>query len=282
MAIMLLVHDGKLSYDRNLTEIFPAFPAYGRAITVRHLLTHTSGLADYETLMDEKEKAQGPTWSPTHQIRDGEVLTLLAQQPQGKFAPGTSWEYSNSGYVVLGIIVAKVSGMTYPEFLRRRIFLPLKMSHTVAYVEGQNSIENRAYGYSRKEGRWEGTDQSATSATLGDGGIYSNIEDLAHWDAALTSGTLLSKAEMVPAWQPVKLNDGSQPHDGNKPVFYGFAWFLNPLNSRPRMWHSGDTSGFRTVIERFSDERLTIVVLCNRTDLGPAQLAEKVARQQIR
>jgi CubicO group peptidase (beta-lactamase class C family) len=277
MAIMLLVHDGKLSYDRNLAEIFPGFPAYGRAITVRHLLTHTSGLDDYEALMDEKEKAEGSIWSATHQIRDDEVLALLAQQTQGKFAPGTRWEYSNSGYVVLGLIVAKVSGMTYPEFLRRRIFLALKMSRTVAYVEGQNSVENRAYGYSKKEGRWEDTDQSATSATLGDGGIYSNLNDLAHWDAALSSGKLLSQAEMALAWQPVKLNDGSQPYDDGKPVSYGFGWFLNPLDGRPRMWHSGETSGFRTVIERFNEERLTIVVLCNRTDLDPAQLAEKAA-----
>jgi CubicO group peptidase (beta-lactamase class C family) len=149
MAIMLLVHDGNLSYDRNLTEIFPTFPNYGRAITIRHLLTHTSGLADYETLMDEKEKAQGPIWSAAHQIHDDEVLALLAHQAHANFAPGTSWKYSNSGYVVLGIIVARISGMTYPEFLRRRIFVPLKMAGTVAYVKGQNRVENRAYGYSK-------------------------------------------------------------------------------------------------------------------------------------
>lgn len=272
MAIMLLVHDGKLSYEQNLAEIFPGFPAYGRAITVRHLLTHTSGLADYETLMEEKEKAQGPTWSGARQIRDDEVLALLAQQPQGKFAPGTRWEYSNSGYVVLGLTVAKVSGMSYPEFLRRRIFAPLQMSNTVAYVKGQNSVAQRAYGYSKSAGRWVDTDQSATSATLGDGGIYSNLNDLAHWDAALSAGTLLSKAEMAPAWEPVKHNDG-------KPASYGFGWFLNPLDGRPRTWHAGETSGFRTVIERFTQEGLTIVVLCNRTDLDPAQLAEKIARK---
>jgi len=278
MAIMQLVHDGKLFYNQTLTEIFPGFPAYGRAITVRHLLTHTSGLADYETLMDEKAKAEGPTWSATHQIHDEDVFALLAQQTQGKFAPGTSWAYSNSGYVVLGLIVAKVSGKPYPEFLRRRIFLPLKMSHTVAYVNGQNSAGHRAYGYSKRDGHWEDADQSATSATLGDGGIYSNLNDLAKWDAALTSGKLLSNAEMAPALEPVRLNDGSQPLDDSKPVSYGFGWFLDPLDGRPRTWHAGSTSGFRTVIERFTDEGLTIVILCNRTDLDPAQLAEKIAR----
>jgi CubicO group peptidase (beta-lactamase class C family) len=278
MAVMLLVHDGKLRYDQNLAEIFPGFPAYGRAITIRHLLTHTSGLPDYEVLMDEREKAGGPIWSPAKQIHDEEVLTLLAEQTGGQFAPGTHWAYSNSGYVVLGLIIAKVSGVSYPEFLHRRIFSPLKMSHTVAYVKGRNTVGNRAYGFSKKDGEWQNTDQSATSATLGDGGIYSNLRDLARWDEALTNGKLLADSEMAPALAPVKLTDGSQPNDGAVPVSYGFGWFLNPLDGRPRMWHSGSTSGFRAVIERFADAGLTIVVLCNRTDLDPARLAEKVAR----
>jgi len=277
MAIMLLIHGGRLRYDENLTEIFPGFPAYGRAITVRHLLTHTSGLMDYETLMEEKEKAQGPLWSATKQIHDEDVLTLLAQQTHGDFPPGNKWAYSNSGYVVLGLIVAKVSGVPFAEFLRQHIFAPLKMTHTVAYVDGQNSVSHRAYGYSRKDGQWQDTDQSATSATLGDGGVYSNLADLARWDEALTSGKLLSKAEMMPALTPVKLNDGSGPMDHGKLVSYGFGWFLNPLAGRARQWHTGETSGFRTVIERFPDESLTIVILANRTDLDPAQLAEKIA-----
>jgi CubicO group peptidase (beta-lactamase class C family) len=288
MAVMLLVHDGNLRYDENLAEIFPGFPDYGRAITVRHLLTHTSGLADYETLMEEKEKAEGPIWSATKQIHDEDVITLLAQQKSGKFAPGTSWAYSNSSYVVLGLIVAKVSGMPFAEFLHRRIFAPLKMSHTVAYVNGQNTVRDRAYGYSKKDGKWQDTDQSPTSATLGDGGIYSNLLDLARWDDAVTSAKLLPKSEMAPALEPVKLNDGSQPHwpatgdtgdlAPGKPVSYGFGWFLDPLDGRTRMWHPGSTSGFRTVIGRFPEEGLTIVILCNRTDLDPTQLAEKIAR----
>src|SRR6266403_538712 len=127
MAIILLVHDGKLRYDETLTEIFPDFPAYGKAITVRNLLNHTSGLPDYEDLMDALEKKSGPTWSPQKQIQDAEVLELLKKEKAGKFAPGTSWSYSNSGYVVLGLIVSKVSGKTFGDFLQARIFVPLKM-----------------------------------------------------------------------------------------------------------------------------------------------------------
>ena len=288
MAIMLLVHDGKLRYDQNLADLFPGFPAYGRAITVRHLLTHTSGLADYETLMEQKEKAEGQQiWSRTHQIHDDEVLALLANQTHGLFEPGASWSYSNSGYVVLGLIVAKVSGMPYPDFLQRRIFKPLKMSTTVAYINGVNSVRHRALGFSNKDGHFEDTDQSATSATLGDGGIYSNLSDLAHWDDALANNKLLSKSEMAPAFEPVRLNDGSPAHwpaaggDSDnlapgKPVSYGFGWFLSPVEGRPCMWHTGSTSGFLTLIQRFSDNGLTIVILENRTDLDRVELAKEI------
>ena len=212
MAIMLLVHDGKLRYDETLAEIFSDFPVYGKPITVRNLLNHASGLPDYEDLMDAAEKVKGPTWSPEKQIQDDEVLALLKQEKSGKFAPGTSWSYSNSGYVVLGLIVAKVSGKHYREFLRERIFAPLKMNHTIIFQKGKNAVANRAFGHSKENNALKETDQSSTSATLGDGGIYSNLEDLAKWDDALRNHTLLGKKEMQPALTPVKLHDGSEPN----------------------------------------------------------------------
>ena len=132
------------------------------------------------------------------------------------------------------------------------------------------------------------TDQSATSATLGDGGVYSNLDDLAKWDAALQNHVLLSKTEMTAALTPVKLRDGSEPRwpaspdEDNlapgKPVSYGFGWFLDPYEGHLRMWHTGSTQGFRTVIERFTEEKLTVVILCNRTDLDPSQLALRAAQ----
>src|SRR5882762_3998818 len=168
MAIMLLVHDGKLRYDRTLTEIFPEFPAFGKTITVRNLLNHTGGLPDYEDLMDAVEKVKGPIWSPEKQIQDAEVLQLLERESRGKFAPGTKWEYSNSGYVVLGLIVAKVSGESFGEFLHERVFAPLKMDHTLVFEKGKNEIANRAFGHSKKSRNFVETDQSSTSATQGD------------------------------------------------------------------------------------------------------------------
>jgi len=288
MAVMLLVQDGKLRYDEHLTDIFPEFPAYGQTITVRNLLNHTSGLPDYEDLMEKEEKARGVTmWSAEHQIQDEEVLQLLEKATAGKFAPGTKWAYSNSGYVVLGMIVAKVSGMPYREFLQKRIFAPVGMQRSVVYQKGINEVRDRAFGHSLENGKWAQTDQSSTSATLGDGGVYSNLQDLAKWDEALRKHTLLSPAEMAPALTPVKLNDGSQPHwpsesDGDnlapgQPVSYGFGWFLDPCQGHRRMWHSGSTMGFRTIIQRFPNDDLTIVILANRSDFDTKAASDRIA-----
>jgi CubicO group peptidase (beta-lactamase class C family) len=299
MAIMLLVHDKKLRYDQSLTEIFPEFPAYGKNITIRNLLNHTGGLPDYEDLMDAAERANASAiWTPEHQVQDDEVLSLLEKESAGKFAPGSSWSYSNSGYVVLGLVAAKVSGKSYADFLHARIFAPLHMDHTLVYQKGKNEVVNRAFGHSKDGGTFRETDQSATSATLGDGGIYSNLEDLAKWDDGLRNHSLLSAAEFEPALTPATLANGSPTlwpaapaNDDNlhpgKPVSYGFGWFLDPYESVPgesygkhaRMWHTGTTMGFRTVIERFTEaDGLTVILLCNRTDLDPKQLAEEVAK----
>ena len=116
--------------------------------------------------------------------------------------PGTSWSYSNSGYVVLGLIVAKASGQSYGDFLHARIFAPLHMDHTIVYQKGKNEVANRAFGHSKEGDTLKETDQSSTSATLGDGGIYSNLEDLAKWDDALRNHTLLSAEEMAPRLFP--------------------------------------------------------------------------------
>ena len=281
MAVMLLAHDGKLRYDQALTEIFPGFPAYAHAITVRHLLTHTSGLPDYEDAMEARQ------WTAEHQIQDEDVLALLQRQPTPGFSAGTSWAYSNSAYVLLGLVVARASGVPFGQFLEDRIFRPLHMTNTLAYGKGRNTVPRRAFGHSKRGGKWVETDQSSTSATLGDGGVYSNLADLARWDAALQNHTLLSEGEMAAALTPARLANGGQPNwpstpgDDNlnpgKPVAYGFGWFLDPYQGRARMWHSGTTSGFRTVIQRFPAEKLTVIVLCNRSDLDAAALALQAA-----
>jgi CubicO group peptidase (beta-lactamase class C family) len=275
MAIMLLVHDGKLHYEDRLTDVFPDFPEYGKSITIRNLLNHTSGLLDYEDLM-EKPSAGIPE-EQIPQIKDAGVLDILKQQKTTKFPPGTRWDYSNSGYAVLAMVVGRVSGQPFSDFLHHRIFAPLKMNSTIAYEKGKNAVPNRAYGHTRENGAWREMDQSSTSAVLGDGGVYSSLDDLAKWDLALANHALLREAEMKPAIIPVRVTDGSVQEPDGTPAAYGFGWFLNSYKNHPRMWHYGETVGFRTTIQRFVNDKLTIIVLCNRDDLVPAGLALRVA-----
>jgi len=159
-CIMLLARDGKLHYDDHLTDFFPEFPVYGNSITVRNLLNHTSGLEDYEEILMKQYPDTPPEKIP--QILDAGVLKLLEQQTATRFPPGTKWEYSNSGYAVLAMIVEKVSGKSFGLFLQDRIFIPLKMKHTLAYEKGKNEVSNRAYGHSREADSWHETDQSPT------------------------------------------------------------------------------------------------------------------------
>jgi CubicO group peptidase (beta-lactamase class C family) len=275
MSIMLLVRDGKMHYDDHLTNFFPEFPAYGKPITVRNLLNHISGLPDYEDLLAQEYPNTPDDHIP--QIHDAGVLKLLEQQTKAKFPAGSKWEYSNSGYVVLGLIVEKVSGKPFGQFLHDRIFAPLKMTSTLAYEKGRNQVPNRAYGHTKEKDRWRETDQSSTSATLGDGGIYTSIDDLIQWDRALRDYTLLSAAEMQPALTPVEPTGSPARREDGSSVSYGFGWFLDPYQDHKRTWHDGETMGFRTTIQRFPGDDLTVIVLANRTDANPQELALKVA-----
>jgi CubicO group peptidase (beta-lactamase class C family) len=282
MAVMLLVHDGKLRYDQPLTEIFPGFPAYARAITVRHLLTHTSGLPDYEDAMDARQ------WTPEHQIQDEDVLALLQRQTAPKFAAGTSWAYSNSAYVLLGLIVAKASGEPFEQFLQHRIFRPLQHDRHAGLPQGQ---EHRAAiaptAIRSKAGEFVETDQSSTSATLGDGGVYSNLADLAKWDAALENHTLLGETEMSAALTPVKLAGGGQPNwpaapGGRQPESRQARGLRIRLVSRslprpPAHVAQRQHAGIPHRHPALPREKLTVIVLCNRTDLDAAALALQVA-----
>jgi CubicO group peptidase (beta-lactamase class C family) len=277
MSVMLLVHDGKLHYDDRLTDVFPDFPAYGKAITIRQLLSHTSGLVDYEDIMAKQYAGMADDKIP--QIKDAGVLDLLKQQSSTKFPPGTLWAYSNSGYVTLAMVVEKRAGMSFGQFLHERIFGPLKMTHTIAYEKGKNEVSNRAYGYTQTGNVWKETDQSSTSATLGDGGIYTSLDDLEKWDRALSQHSLLNAKDMEPALTPALTADGAplRQLDGSLAPRYGFGWFLDPYLGHRRCAHYGETVGFRNAIQRFPDDHLTVIVLANRAEVDAPALAQKVA-----
>ena len=249
-SILLLAEDGKLSIDDPVKRWLPSLPAAADAVTIRHLLSHTSGLIDYEDVMPADTK------DPLH---DADVLRILEGQNRTYFAPGTSYRYSNSGYALLALIVGKASGKDFASFLRERIFLPLGMNDTVAFEDGISTVANRAYGYSEIDGRWQRTDQSLTSAVLGDGGIYSSIEDLAKWNAALDDSRLLIEASRKLAFSPHTTTDEPDVEH------YGFGWRLNGGTQ----WHSGETIGFRNAIVRWPEQKLTVIVLTNRDDPEP-------------
>jgi CubicO group peptidase (beta-lactamase class C family) len=257
-SILLLAQEGRLTLTDPARKWLPSLPAAANGITLRHLLTHTSGLIDYEDLMAE---------GTTQQLHDADVLRLLEAQNRTYFAPGTGYRYSNSGYALLALIVGRASGSDFASFLRDRIFRPLHMQNTVAFEEGISSVADRAYGYSLVNNAWQRTDQSLTSAVLGDGGIYSSIDDLAKWDAALYDNRLLRPESLRLAFTPQTKTD-------DPAVQYGFGWRITGES----LWHSGETMGFRNVIVRFPAHRFTVVVLTNRDDPEPYFLALAIAK----
>jgi CubicO group peptidase (beta-lactamase class C family) len=221
-AILLLAEDGRLSLHDPVRRWLPTLPEAADEIVIRHLLTHTSGLIDYEDVIPD---------GTTLQLHDADVLRLLEAENRRYFPPGTRYRYSNSGYSLLALIVSRASGKDFATYLRERIFQPLGMQNTVAFEAGISVVAHRAFGYSATGQSWTRTDQSLTSATLGDGGIYSSIDDLANWDAALGDDRLLRPASLRLAFQPAAQTD-------DPAVQYGFGWRI----SGKTRWHSRNTA----------------------------------------
>ncbi|MDB6028126.1 MAG: Penicillin-binding protein 4 [Verrucomicrobiales bacterium] len=260
MTILILAEQGKLSLDDKITKFFPEFHEYGKAISVRHLLTHTSGLIDYEDVI--------PTGT-TIPVLDRDVLVLLLQQNKTYFTPGAEFRYSNTAYALLTLIVESVSGKTFPAFLKENLFNPLGMTQSLAYVPGVSVVPNRSFGYGQKGDAFEFSDQSLTSAVLGDGGVYSSILDLYKWDQALYSDKLVSRK---------MLEDAFSIHSSKsdfKESGYGYGWYLGEHRGVKEIWHYGSTCGFSTEIKRYPDKQLTVIVLTNRRD---AEIKETVMK----
>ena len=257
-ATLLLAEDGRLQLDDPVRNWLPTLPAAAVPVTIRQLVTHMSGLIDYEDVIPA---------GMTEQLRDADVLRILETQDRTYFAPGTSYRYSNSGYALLALCVARASGQTFAAFLRSRIFEPLGMHATVAYEDGVSTVADRAYGYSETAAGWSRTDQSQTSAVLGDGGIYSSIDDLAKWDAALYDDRLLRRESLRLAFTAATPTD--EPD-----VQYGYGWRI----TGETVWHSGESIGFRNVIVRYPARHMTVIVLTNRNDPGPHRTAFAIAQ----
>jgi CubicO group peptidase (beta-lactamase class C family) len=264
MSVMILKDRGLLSYDQPLTDFFPSFARQGGKITIRHLLHHTSGLIDYEECIPD---------TATVQVLDRDVLRLVEKVDTTYFPPGTRYRYSNTGYALLALIVEKVSGMSFARFLEENVFRPVGMNRTVAYERGVSEVPNRAYGYVPADSagkRFVQRDQSLTSAVLGDGGVYSSVEDLRKWIGELEEPDIVKRATLREAFTENILPSGERTR-------YGFGWTIDEFRSRLRRHHSGGTISFRTHLMWFPEDRLAIIVLMNRSNGDPGTIAERIA-----
>lgn len=262
-AVMKLVEDGRLSLDDTLDRFFTGFPEYGRRITVRHLLTHTSGLPDYEGLVPE---------GTTQQLNDHDVLQLLVDTRKPKFDAGERFEYSNSGFVLLGLVVEQVAAKPFHEFVSDEILAPSGMENSLIYQRGLNEVPYRAFGHEFSDGRWVRADQSVTSATRGDGCVYTSLNDYANW---------LQTIEAKRVLRPTTWDDIFRPRVEGRDGHYGLGWFLDTYRGEPRIYHNGDTQGFRITAQRFPQRQAAILVQLNSSvddKMWPmTQVGERIA-----
>jgi len=258
MAIMMLIEEQKLALEDPISTYLDV-PENWAAITVRHLLTHTSGLGDYPE-----------SFSLQRDYAEDELLKMMAEQPLA-FAPGEKWSYSNLGYVTLGVLIHKVSGQPWGDFLQQRVFEPLGMEHTRIISEA-DIIPNRASGYVLKNGALKNQQWvSPTINNTADGSLYFTAEDVAKWDEALEKRKLISRASYERMWNPVKLNNGTTAP-------YGFGWRVAKTDSGDSVLeHGGAWQGFSSYIVRYPDDRLSVAVLCNRAGASASYIAKRIA-----
>ena len=261
MAILLLAEAHKLSLDDPLSRHVPDAPPAWSKITLRHLLTHTSGIPDYDDA--------GHPLDPRRDYSEDELLHLAAALPL-KFPTGSRWSYSNTGYVILGILVHRVSGQEFGDFLRERIFGRLHMGSTRLNTDDE-IVPYRAAGYQLEDGRLHNQDYlSPTQSATGDGGLISSAVDLAKWEGAIQTGALVPPERWREIFTPVALNSG-------KTFPYGFGWFIREQNGFPYYEHSGHLQGFASHILRFPRARVSVIVLANLAQADPWQIAHGVA-----
>lgn len=258
-GILLLMQDGKLSLDDKLSKFLEGTPDTWKGITIRHLLTHTSGII-----------REAPGFDPLKVQADADVIRTAYPLPL-RFAPGEKWEYCNVGYFSLAEIIRKVSGKPWADFLHERIFQPLAMNATRTTTT-KEIVPNRADGYVWRDGKLSNAE--IFFALRPSGAFLSTVLDLAKWDAALYSDQLLKASTRELMWTPVKLNSGEA-------YPYGFGWELGAVNGHQRVQHGGSLPGFRSTITRYIADKLTVIVLTNGDNANPGPIALGIAEAYI-
>lgn len=272
MCAIILHDQGLLDYDAKVSDYLNDFPEYGKEITVRHLLRHTSGLKDY---YGEPVKLLNRQFDAEQQLSDSDVYEILKKMDATYFIPGTSFAYSDSGYIVLGKIIEHISGMSLPEFMDRNIYKPAGMNRTLAYVKSAGiPIPERVYGCGSNGSKFIVNDQNYSSATLGDGGVYSSLDDLERWDSALYDDTIVSQASIADAY--------ATPSDVGSVGYhnYRFGWFFKEnKHGIIEQSHEGGTQGFSTYYLRQPKNHNALIVLSNSSYNETTQKLHRLVRR---
>ena len=253
MAIMMLREKKLLSYDDPVVKYLPELSPFAQSVTIRHLLNHTSGIVNYESLGIDHPG-----------LSNQEVYNRLIKEKSLRFSPGDKYEYSNSGYVLLALIIEKVSGMSYAEFMDKYIFAPCGMSDSFVFDRSTAHRKFRVIGY----GKFGDIDDNP-GFTVGDGGICSTIEDMRKWDKALYGNQLVSQSTLSEAFSPAVLNNGTT-------AAYGFGWMLKNENDDPIVYHTGGSGGFRTYVERNLRTHNTIIILTNTENSPRTEISDAI------
>jgi CubicO group peptidase (beta-lactamase class C family) len=267
-AVMMLVEEGRVGLDDSILKYFPNAPESWKPILVKNLLSHTSGLAEYETA--ERTGPKGPFYMRLDFTED-ELVNKIETLPI-EFKPGEKWNYRNTNYVLLGVMIHRVTGKYYADFLQERIFRPWDMRAT-RLISETDIIPNRSSGYEMNTGKLRNQEWvSPTFNSTADGTLYFNVLDLAKWDEALFGTSLLKQSSLDRIWTVFPLND-----DKPNPAHYGFGWEITALNGHKLIEHGGAWQGFTCDISRFVDDGLTVVVLTNLAGAQPDAIAHAVA-----
>jgi CubicO group peptidase (beta-lactamase class C family) len=254
VAVMMLAQQRLLAYDDRLSKHLPGFTDAVGAVTLRHLLTHTSGIPDYPQLNVDRPG-----------VTNAEILAALRKLATPAFPPGLKYEYSNSGYVLLALIIEALSGQPLPRFLDDRIFTPLGMTATFVLTSPDQKTADVARGYDDK-----GTPDDFAGMATGESGVYSTVGDLLRFDQALYTERLVRQQTLAEAFVPAQVREGS--------TTYGLGWNIATDGSGVRVWHQGNTAGFRAFIERRLRDRITVIMLTNGGDTNRMAINENIQR----
>lgn len=262
-SVLLLARQGKLSLDDDIRKYIPELPNYGKTITIRHILTHTSGLRDYLTLWNLAGVDDADLTT------DEDALALLVRQREPNFAPGEQWLYSNSGFFLASVVVKRVSGQSLAQFAEENIFRPLGMTHTRFNDDHMSVIPNRATGYAPRAGGRFATAMSNFEQT-GDGAVQTSIEDLVRWDENFYHPVVGDEQMLRTMQTNAVLNDG-------KKQTYALGLIVDSYRGLRAVSHGGSWAGYRAELLRFPEQHLSVATLCNLATTNPSQLARRVA-----